>query len=252
MRNSTAMSASVPSPQPDPVPSLVQRLVAASGIVFAMLFVAVIALSGDETPDENDPVAQWTEFARDNESNIRISVLLFGLAAYQFFLFLGWVRQVFGDAEASARGFTRAGYIILSAGTAGIIGLGVGIGTTGGALADPDTPPEILRAMNDLGSGGWVMAAAGFGAMFVTIGLVNANVRAVPSWLGWVALGAGVSFVLQLGVLLDEEEDNLFGIFYPIAFLLLIIFCVGASVQFLRSLRTPAAAAGAHSPPPPA
>ena len=252
MRNSTTMSTSAASPQPDPVPYLVQRLVAASGIAFAILFVVVIALAGDETPDDSDPITQWTEFARDNESNIRLSVLVFGLAAYQFFLFLGWVRQVFGDAELRARGFTRAGYIILSAGTAGIIGLGVGIGTTGGALANPDTPPEILKALNDLGSGGWVMAAAGFSAMFVTIGLVNANVRAVPAWLGWVALGAGVAFLLQLGVLLDDEEDNFFGIFYPIAFLLLIIFCVGASVQFLRSLRSPVAAAGAHSPPPPA
>jgi hypothetical protein len=240
------------SSQPDPLPSTVQRLVAASGIFFVILLIICFALTGDETPDDGDALSEWTKFAKDNESNMRIGVMVFGLAAYNFLLFLGWLRSVLGEAELRARGFNRAGYIVLAAGTAGIVGLGVGIGTTGGALADPDTPPEILKAMNDLGAGGWIMASAGMGALFVTIGLVNQTLRAFPAWLGWVALACGLSWVLQLGVLLSEEQDNIFGLFYPLAFLTLIVFCIGASLQFVRSVTRPAATTGTPLPPPPA
>jgi hypothetical protein len=227
------MSANVPRTA-DPVSPMVQRLVAASGIVFAILLVVSISLTGEGTPDDGAPLAEWTEYARDNEDNLRIAALLFGLAAYSFLLFLGYLRSVMGDAERAARGFTRGGYIVLAAGTAGIVGMAVGIGANAAAMSHPDTPPEILRAISDIGGGGFLAAAAGFGACLVTVGLLNAGLRALPAWLGWVALGAGISFVLQLGVLLDSEQDNVFGIFYPIGFLLLVVFCVGASVTFLR------------------
>jgi hypothetical protein len=114
-------------------------------------------------------------------------------------------------------------------------------------MSDPDTPPEILKALNEASGGLWLVAAAGMGACFVTTGLLNMNLRALPAWLAWVALGAGISFVLQLGVLLSEEEDNLFGVFFPIGFLLLVIFTTGASVHFLRGLGVGRPAA----PPPP-
>jgi hypothetical protein len=104
----------------------------------------------------------------------------------------------------------------------------------------------VLRTVNDIGGGAWLIASAGLGACLVTVGLLNAALRALPAWLGWVALAAGIAFVLQLGVLLSEDQDNLFGIFYPIGFLLLIVFTIGASVTFLRRLRP----AGETAPPP--
>lgn len=227
------MSANVPRTA-DPVSPLVQRLVAASGIIFAVLLILSISMTGEGTPENDAPLAEWTEYARDNEDNLRIAALLAGLAAYSFLLFLGYLRSVIGDAERAARGFTRGGYVVLAAGTAGIVGLTVGIGANATATSHPDTPPEVLRAISDIGGGGFLAAAAGFGACLVTVGLLNAGLRALPAWLGWVALAAGISFVLQLGVLLDEDQDNVFGAFYPIGFLLLVVFCIGASVTFLR------------------
>ena len=239
---------SVPvSPQPDPVPTLVQRLVAASGIAFGVLLIVSIFVAGDETPDDGAALAEWTAYARDNEDNLRIAALIFGLAAYNFLLFLGYLRSAMGGAERAARGFTRGGYIILAAGTAGITGITIALGLSGAAM-QPETPPEILRALNDTTGGAWLIAAAGFGACFVTTGLINQTARALPSWLGWVALATGIAFVLQMGVLLSEDEDNLFGFFFPIGFLLLVVFTVGASVHFLRTLGRPA---GAAAPPPP-
>ena len=223
-----------PSHRPaDPVSPLVQRLVAASGIVFGVLMLIGIALAGDSTPELDAPLDEWTQYARDNEDNLRIASLLLGLAAYNFLLFLGYLRSVMGEAERAARGFTRGGYIVLAAGTAGIVGVVLGLGV-GGLAMDPDTPPEVLRAVSQIGSGVWVLASGGLGACLVTVGLLNAGLRALPAWLGWVALAAGLAFVLQLGTYLSEEQDNVFGIFYPIGFLLLVVFTIGASVTFLR------------------
>ena len=227
------MSASVAPP--DPVPSTVQRLVAASGIAFALLFVLTVVVAGDETPDDGAALAEWTRFARDNEDNLRIGALIFALATYNFLLFLGYLRSVMGEAEVRVRGFARGSHIILAAGAVGIAGMCLGIFLGAVTATDPETPPEILRATYDLSGAGWGLAAAAMGACFVTVGLVNAATRALPAWLGWVALGTGIAFVLQLGILLSEDEDNFFGVFFPVAFLLLVIFCVGASVHFLRS-----------------
>ena len=233
----------------DPVAPLVQRLVAASGIAFAALFIVAVIISGDETPDDGAALAEWAQFARDNEDNARIGALVFALATYNFLLFLGYLRAAIGNAERAARGFTRGAYIVLAAGTAGISGLMIAFGLSAIAITDPErTSPEIIRATYDFGGAGFLLAAAALGACFVTVGLANTAVRALPAWLGWVALACGISFVLQLGILLSDDEDNLFGFFFPIAFLLLVVFCVGSSITFLKDLNRHAA--GAAMPPP--
>ena len=239
---------SATTPRPDPVAPLVQRLVAASGIVFALLLILTLVISDAKTPQDDSALAEWTQFARENEDDKRIGALVFALATYTFLLFLGFLRNAIGNAETAARGFTRAGYIVLAAGTAGISGLAVAAFIGAASLAEPDTPPETIRALFELSSAGLGLSAAGMGACFVTVGLVNAGVRALPAWLGWVALACGLSFVLQLGVLLSDDEDNFFGIFFPIAFLLLIVFCVGSSVTFLKDLAG-RPDGGAMSPP---
>src|SRR5918992_576345 len=83
----------------DPVPPTVQRLVASSGIVFAVLLVVAIAITGESVPEDGDPLTDWTTYARENEDNLRIAALVIGLAAYNFLLFLGYLRSVLGEAE---------------------------------------------------------------------------------------------------------------------------------------------------------
>ncbi len=237
----TSMSvppASAQAPAADPVTPFVQRLVAASGITFAVLFVITVLLSGDQTPDDGASLQEWSAFARDNEDNLRIAALVFALATYSFLLFLGVLRSAIGEAEERVRGFQRGAYIVLAAGAVGIAGLALAFLLGAVTMSDSDTPPEILRATYDLSGAGFGLAAAAFGACFVTVGLVNAGVGALPAWLGWVALACGIAYVLQLGILLSKDEDNLFGIFFPIAFLLQVIFCAGASAFFLRARRS--------------
>src|SRR5688500_17054914 len=129
-----------PVSRPDPVTPLVQRLVAASGIAFAVLFVLTILISGDETPDDGAALAEWTQFARDNEDNTRIAALVFALATYNFLLFLGFLRNEIAEAELRTRGFARADSIVLAAGAVGIAGLALGVILGAVTITDPDTP----------------------------------------------------------------------------------------------------------------
>jgi hypothetical protein len=229
------------------VAPLVQRLVAASGITFAVLLVISFVLSG-ERPDQDAPLQEWAEWADEDGDTIRISALVFGLATYSFLLFLGFLRAAIGEAERRARGFTRGAFVVLSAGAVGITGTALGILMSALATAVADAPAEVIRGVAIASDAGFYLSSAAFGACFVTVGLVNAAVRALPPWLGTVALVLGIVFVLQLGVLLSEDGENVFGFAFPVAWLLLIAFCVGASVTFLKDLNR--TAAGAAMPPP--
>ena len=246
MTNCTCMS--TPVSRPDPVPPLVLRSVAASGIFFAVLLVIAFALGLKEPPAADDPVADWTQFARDNEDDVRIGALAFGLATYPFVLWLGYLRSVMGEAEVRTRGFSRGAYMVLIGGVLGIVGLSLFVFLSALAIQQPDTPPETIRALAELGGAGIGLGSGGFGACLVTVGLINVGIRALPVWLGWVALAAGLAFVLQFGVMLSDTGDdyNFFGVFFPIAFLLLVIFAIGSSVTFLREQAAPPGA------PPPA
>ena len=206
------------SPRPDhadPVPSAVQKLVALSGIGFAVLMVVSIILAGDSSPSFDDPVGDWSTWAEDNKDNVRLGSLAFAFATYEFILFLAVLRSTLGHAEHAARGFTRGSYAILVGGTIGVTGMLLALATAAVAAAHPDAPPEIIRAVSEAGSGGFLVAAPGFAAMFITTFILAKPTRALPAWLTWLALVTGICFLLQLLTILSDEYDNAFGMFYP-------------------------------------
>jgi hypothetical protein len=218
----------------DPFSPALQRFTALAGIPFALLMIASIALSGDDTPAFDDPLEQWSTWAADNGDGTRYAALTFALATYCFVLFLGNLRSLLGRAEEAARGFTRASYFVIIGGTIGITGILLGLMVTALSAFRPDAPPEVVRAINDVGTGGFGIASPGFAVMLITVFLVNQAVRVLPSWLGAVALVTGVLFLLQLLTLLSEEGDNAFGFAYPLAFLGLVVFTIGTSLRMAK------------------
>ena len=232
-----ATSPAAPERSHDTFSTGLQKATAAAGIGFAILMVVSIALGGGTAPSYGDPVGEWTNFAEDNQDGARLSALVFAFATYLFLLFLGWLRSELGRAEQGARGFTRGSYIALAGGTIGVLGLLIGLVLNAVALSHPDAPPEIIRALAESAGAGFVAAAPGFAAMFVSVFLVSRPTGALPSWLNWVALATGIFFLLQLLTLLSEDVDNAFGIFYPLAFLGTVVFAIGASLTFLKRVR---------------
>ena len=213
-----------------------QKATAAAGIGFAILMIVSIVLGGGSAPSYGDPVGEWNDFAEDSQDSARLSALVFAFATYLFLIFLGWLRSELGRAEQAARGFTRGSYIPLAGGIIGVMSLLIGLVLNAVALSHPDAPPEIIRAIAEAAGAGFVTAAPGFAAMFVSVFLVSRATRALPSWLDWVALATGIFYLLQLLTLLSEDVDNAFGIFYPLAFLGTVVFAIGASLTFLKRI----------------
>ena len=224
-------------PTTDPFPAGMQRMAALSGIAFALLLLATILFSGAESPDFKDPVQEWTAYAKDTESDLRLGVILMGLAAFEWLWFLGLLRSAVGLAETAARGFTRLSYIVLGGGIAGISGLTLGVFSQASAVEHTDADPQVIRGLSDFSGSLFELGMVGFAAMFTALGILVLRTVDFPKWLGWLALVTGVFSLLTLGVAGSEGFDNDFGIFYPLAFLGIFISSIAWSVIFLRRLR---------------
>jgi Ca2+/Na+ antiporter len=207
-----------------------RKLTSLAGVGFAVFFVLSFVFSGDSSPGHSDPVGDWSAWAKDNEDNVRIAALMFALATYEFLLFLSVLRSYLGSAEEVSATITSGRFMVLAGGIVGISGLMLGIALFAASASHPDAPPEVIRAISDTGGAGFLLAAPGFAAMFISTFIVSKATNALPTWLTWLALATGIFFLLQLGTLLSDEYDNAFGAFYPLSFLGLLIFTIGASI----------------------
>jgi hypothetical protein len=214
-----------------------QRLVAASGIVFAVLMVISLGLFGGDTPSFNDPLKDWTNWANDNDVNNRIAAMILLFAAFEFIWFAGYMHSVLGAAERAVRGFTRGANVVLGGAIAGIVGIVMGVTITAIASQHTDADPQVIRSVADAGGAGFVLATAGFAAMLLAAGALTLRTGAFPRWTGIVALVGGVLLVLTFLSLLDKEGDNVFGIGYPLGFLALVIWSIATSISNIRRLR---------------
>lgn len=234
-----------PAPAPahphgaDPFPVGLQKYAAASGIIFAVALLVTIILSGATTPEQSAPASEWTKFAEDNEGKSRLAALVFIFAAYNMLWFGGYLRSVLALAESSVRGFARISNVALIGAAVGAAGMAFGIGLGAIALQFEDANPEIIRGTHSLSGAGFYVASFGFAAMLFAAGIVNEKTSVFPKWLSYVAFLGGAAFLLQNLTLLSEEYDNFAGIFYPLSFLALFVFCIGASVTFIRTVGRP-------------
>ena len=92
---------------PDALPVAWQRVLALSGVVFAALFVVGWFTNGGLTPHYNEPNDAWTDWARDNQWNSRVSAFLMLLAGFVFLHFIGTIRSVLGGTESRGRGLEQ-------------------------------------------------------------------------------------------------------------------------------------------------
>lgn len=220
----------------DVVPHAWRQLAAASGIFFAVLLIVSIALGGAETPDHDDQVAAWTKYAVDHESDLRIGALVMCLGAFEFLWFNAFLRSVLGRAEMTLRGFTRMADLAYGGGLIGIAGITLGV-LLGSASTyhGSDTPPEIIRQMNQISGASFELGMIGFSVLLIGSGFAIRATSSLPRWLSPVGVIGGLFSLLTLGILLSEKYDNFFGIFYPLAFLSLVVFAIGSSLSFLRT-----------------
>ncbi len=85
----------------DRLPPSWQRLLALSGVAFAVLFVVGWFASGGDAPDYRAADQDWTDWAEDNQWRSRIGGFLMLLAGFLFLHFAGTIRSVLGSAESA-------------------------------------------------------------------------------------------------------------------------------------------------------
>jgi len=108
---------------PDNLPPSWQRLLALSGVVFAVLFVVGWFASGGDAPDYAAADEEWTEWADDNEWKSRIGAFAMLLAGFVFLHLLGTIRSVLGTAETTVRGSAQLACVAFGGGLIGIAGM---------------------------------------------------------------------------------------------------------------------------------
>jgi succinate dehydrogenase/fumarate reductase cytochrome b subunit len=89
---------------PDTLPPSWQRLLALSGVAFAVLFVIGWFASGGDAPEYAAADQEWTNWADDNQWKGRIGAFAMLLAGFVFLHFAGTIRSVLESAETTARG----------------------------------------------------------------------------------------------------------------------------------------------------
>jgi hypothetical protein len=108
---------------PDTLPPSWQRLLALSGVVFAVLFLVGWFASGGDAPDYPAADLEWTEWADDNRWKSRIGAFAMLLAGFVFLHFAGMIRSVLGTAETTVRGSAQLARVAFAGALVGIAGV---------------------------------------------------------------------------------------------------------------------------------
>ena len=108
--------------QPDAPPAASQRLLALSGVVFAVLFLIGWFASGGDTPDYRAADQDWTEWAEDSQWRSRVGAVAMLLAGFVFLHFAATIRGALGTAETTVRGSTQLARVAFAGAMIGIAG----------------------------------------------------------------------------------------------------------------------------------
>ena len=223
---------------PDARPTALQRLLAGSGVVFAVLFLIGWFASGGDAPDYGAPDQDWTDWADNNQWKSRIGAFAMLLAGFVFLYFAASIRTVLGSAATSVRGSAELARVAFAGGITGMAGMTMAIviissATTEGAEANP----SVTRAIASASAGPFLLSAMGFAALLMAAGLLTLRSEVFARWTGVVALVGAVSFLVAFAAVLSGlGEDSIFGFgFFP-GVLALVIWSISTSVATYRAV----------------
>ena len=218
---------------PDARPTTTQRLLALSGVVFAVLFLIGWFASGGDAPDYGAQDQDWIDWADDNQWKSRVGAFAMLLAGFVFLHFAATARTALGAADDSAE-LARDAFAGAITGMAGMVMaiVVVSSATTEGA----DVSPSVTRAIASASAGPFMLSAMGFAAFRMPAGLLTLRSGPFARWTGVVALIGAVSFIIAFAAVLSGlGEDSVFGFgFFP-GVLALVIWSIATSIDRYRA-----------------
>ena len=224
----------------DALPPRWQRLLALSGAAFALLFVVGWFTNAGLTPHYNEPDQEWTNWARDNQWNGRISAFLMLLAGFVFLHFMGTIRSVLAGATSPGRGSEQLARIAFGGALTGMAGIAMASVTLAAASTNgADVNPVVSKAVATASGGPFLVAAMGFAAFLLAAGLLTLRTGVFARWTGIVALIGAICFLITFLTVIDGTTDgSVFGYAFFPAILSLVIWAVATSVARYRAVAT--------------
>ena len=228
-----------PDRSADALPTSWQRLLALSGIVFAVLFVVGFLISGGDTPDSTAADQQWTTWAEGNELKGRIGAFLTLIAGVVFLHFGGMIRSVLGSTEATVRGSVQLARVAFAGALTGITMAVIMI--AGASAEGADANPVVIRAVASATVGPFLVGAMGFAASLAAAGQLILRSGVFARWIAIVALlGAFAFFITFFTLIAGPSEDSIFGYGFFVGFLALAIWSIATSIARYRAVATTA------------
>ncbi len=228
------------------------RLLALSGVAFALLFLVGWFASGGDAPDYTAADQAWTRWAEDNQVKSRIGAFAMLLAGFVFLHFVAAIRSVLGRAEIARNRSVELARVVSAGALIGIAGMSIAVVMVASATSEgAGAHPVVSRAVATALAGPFLVAAMGFAAMLVAAGLLTLATGAFARWTGFVALLGGLSFLITfITVIAGTGSDSVFGFgFFP-GVLALAIWSIATSIATYRAVApttTESVATGANS-----
>ena len=221
-------------------PTTTPRLLALSGVVFAVLFLIGWFASGALTPDYGAADEDWTKWADDNRWRSRISAFSMLLAGFVFLHFAATIRSALGTPESADRASPYLARVAFAGGVTGMAGMTMAMVMTAGATTEgADSDPVVSRAVMTASGGPFLLAAMGLAAFLAAAGLLTLRTGVFARWTGIVALIGAAGFLAAFATVLSGlGEDSPFGYgFFP-GVLALVVWSIATSVARYREVRS--------------
>jgi hypothetical protein len=166
------------------------RSTAILGVAFAVLFVGVMASTGD-TPDETAPAAEVMAFYNDHASQFRMAAWVLVVAAVVLLFFGAGLREALRGDEATES--DRLPSVAYAGAIVGAISMAIGA-MSGSALvlAADSGNTDVVTTLNILDSRSFLLTLVGLSAIMLATGLRALRVPTVPRWLAWTSIVLGV------------------------------------------------------------
>jgi hypothetical protein len=228
-----------PSRQPaQALPTSRQRLLAVSGIAFAVLLCIAWFSNGAETPHYTAPDHDWTTWANNTEMKGRFAAFFALLAGLVFVPFAATIRDMLATAERTDHGGVRLSQVAYAGGLIGVTSFVIATVTFSGASAEgAQANPVVSRAIATGDVGPFLVAPMGFAAFLTAGGLVALRSGVLPRWTAVVALIGAVSFTITFLTTLDGSADgSVFGYgFFP-GVVALVTWSIATSIARYRAV----------------
>jgi len=225
---------------PTTPPRSSERLLALSGVTFALLLLFGWFLSGGDTPDYLATDQVWTDWSEANRVRSGIGGFLILLAGFALLHYASTIRNALGKAETTVPGSVQLARVAFAGAVVGAVGIAmavvmVGAATSEGANADP----VVSRAVTTASAGPYLVAAMGFAALLGGAGLLTLQSRAFPRWTGIVALIGAVAFLITfLTLIAGTSKDSVPGYGFLPGILTLVIWSTVTSIARYRAVTT--------------